>query len=195
MKKIFIIALMLSALLALTACGANSHTPEEPPPQPSPAVQPTPEPMTQPPSNNFVGVRHYFDSLGFSIELPMSWEGKFGLYEFEVEFDFGTRHFVEVYHIATRDELGGEGRLVTFGRSPRDHYTYEGERPIMAGASIFLAQTDGITYFASFPSGVEHSDNPETSAEFLEMIGHFEPNHWDFLESSFLLMESSERTH
>jgi len=184
---------MLSAMLALTACGANGNAQEGPTPQPSPAVQQTPEQIVQQSSNDSVYARHYFDSLGFSIELPTFWEGKFGLYEFEVEFDFGTRHFVEIYHIATREELGGEGRLVTLGRSPRDHYTYEDERPVMAGTSIFLAQTGGITYFANFPSGVEHSDG-NSAAEYLEMIGHWEPSHWDFLTSSFQLMEASVRT-
>ena len=142
-------------------------------------------------------ILHRFDNLGFSVEFPAFWEGKYGLHEFEIELDFGTRHSVEVYHIATREEMFEEtgfpygGRIMTLGRSPREGYTYD-NAPTMAGGTIFLAQTGGNTYFVNFPSGVEHTDNPETSAEFLEIIGHYEPSHWDFLVNSFRLIEGHE---
>lgn len=139
------------------------------------------------------GILHQFDTLGFSVAFPAFWEGKYGFDEFYVELDFGIRHFVTVYHLATREELGHSGTLFTLGVSPRDHYTYDGERPIMAGGMIFLAQAGGNTYFASFPSGVEHNEEPgsETAAEYLEMVGCWESSHWDFLVNSFRLIDST----
>jgi len=151
-------------------------------------------PEVQPEANN--GIRHQFYNLGFSLEFPSSWEGKYGLVESYVEFDFGTRHFVEVYHVATREEMWEEtrfpygGRILTLGRSPREGYTYD-YAPIMAGGTMFLEQTGGNTYFVNFPSGVEHNEGPnsESAAEYLEMIGHWEPSHWDFLTDSFRIIE------
>ncbi|MCL2565913.1 MAG: hypothetical protein FWE24_08935 [Defluviitaleaceae bacterium] len=145
------------------------------------------------------GVFHQFDNLGFSIVFPAFWEGKYGLDEFSVEFDFGTRHFVEVYHTATREEMFEEsgfpygGRILSLAMSPREGYTYE-HPPIMAGGTIFLAQTGGNTYFVNFPSGVEHNEDPNSQSvmEYLEMVGHWEPSHWDFLTNSFRLIEGWE---
>ena len=142
------------------------------------------------------GILQRFSNLGFSVEFPVFWEGKYGLHAFDVDFDFGTRHMVEVYHIATREKMLAEsgfpygGRIMSLGRSPREDYTYD-YPPIMAGGTIFLAQTGGNTYFVNFPSGVEHNEDPnsETAAEYLEMIGHWEPSHWDFLTNSFRLTE------
>jgi len=199
MRK-YVLSLVLTAviLLVFTSCNDNSNsvpnTPEQNPPAASGDLQPY-EPSDQPESmlENSGGIRHQFDSLGFSVEFPAFWEGKFGLNEIEIEMDFGIRHFVEVYHISTREELGSvSGTLLSLGRSPRDHYTYDGERPVMAGGMIFLAQTGGNTYFVSFPSGVEHSEaeGSASAAEYLEMVGHWEESHWDFLISSFRLINS-----
>jgi len=190
MKKLFFMALILSALLALTACSAGNSSQEEPTPQPSPEIAPTPEPSEQPPLEDSVGMRHYFDSLGFSVKFPAFWEGKYGLGEFDVELDFGTRHFVEAYHIVTREEFEGAGTLFTLGVSPRDHYTYEGERPVMAGGMIFLAQTGGNTYFVSTPSGVEHSEaeNSASAVEYLQMLEYLD---WDYFVDSFRLLSES----
>ena len=136
------------------------------------------------------GVFHQFDSLGFSVVFPAFWEGKYGTEESYAELYSGTAHFVSIYHIATREEIG-EGRLLTLGRVVGEHFTYD-DAPIMAGGSIFLAQTGGYTYFANFPSDVQHNysdPNSESSAEYLEMAGHWESNHWDFLADSFRLMD------
>jgi len=145
---------------------------------------------------NNEGVFHQFDNLGFSIVLPAFWEGKYDVVEFYVEYDDDIEHRVEVYHIATQEELyalvGFEygGRILTLGRAVGEHFTYY-DPPIRAGGSIFLAQTGGYTYFVNFPSGVEHNEDPNSEAgvEFLEMIGHWEPSHWDFLVNSFKLIE------
>jgi len=199
MKKFVILLILATTILfALSACNGNSEVqegalPTDMTPPTTQQTEPSPlEPETE------SGTRHYFHNLGFSVEFPAFWEGKYGLDEFEVELDFGTRYFVAVYHIATRQELLEEfgddqsGRILSLGMSPRDHYSYEGEMPIMAGASILLAQQDGKTFFVSFPSGVEYSENPDSAAaaEYLEMVGNFEPNHWDFLVNSFRLVES-----
>jgi len=197
-KYVFTLVLPAVMLLTFTACSENDATATGTVQEINPTADniQTYEP-TETIHPDIYFTRHQFESLGFSVELPSFWEDKFGLYEFEVELDFGTRHFVEIYHIATREEMREEsgfsygGRIMTLGRSPREGYTYD-DAPIMAGGTIFLSQIDGNTYFVNFPSGVEHSDNPETSSEFLEMVGHWEPNHWDFLINSFMLIDSVE---
>jgi len=138
------------------------------------------------------GVRHQFDFLGFSVEFPVFWEGKFGTYEFEVETEYGTRRFVQIYHLATRADLleyfdHPGGTILTLGMSPREGYTYE-YPPVMAGGTIFLAEAGGRTYFVNFPSGVEHMEDPAipSAAEYLEMIGYWNPRHWDILVDSFM---------
>jgi|GEM_PF-2248658 len=138
-------------------------------------------------SNAEEGIPIFFNNLGFGLTFPAFWDGKFSINESYAEMDFGTRHFVEVYHTATREEGGFGGTIFVLGVSPQMHYSHDGELPIMAGGTIILAQTGGNTYFVNFPSGVEHSEAPnsETAAEYLDMVGHFEPSHWDFLLHSF----------
>ncbi|MCL2399676.1 MAG: hypothetical protein FWC91_08055 [Defluviitaleaceae bacterium] len=201
MKK-FIITLAFM-MLALAACGGDGNTdisnneyptlPEQAINQAEPPASVEPEPLEQFLTEEVDGIFHQFDNLGFSVVFPSFWEGKYGFYEFEVELDFGTRYFVAVYHPATREELDHyhAGTIFTLGRSPRDHYTYDGELPVMAGGSILLAQEGGNTYFVNFPSGVEHSEDPnsESAIEYLEMVGHWEPEHWNFLVNSFRLID------
>ena len=142
------------------------------------------------------GILQKLPSLGFSVVFPDSWEDRFGLVEHYFERDSGIVHLVEVYHIATREELyilyGLEhgGRLISLGRVVGEHFTYD-YAPIMAGGTMFLSRTGGYTYFVNFPSGVEHNENPDSkiAAEYLEMIGHWEPSHFDFLRNSFRLMD------
>ena len=154
------------------------------------------EPAEQSARMNNEGVFRQFDNLGFSIVFPAFWDSKYGAVEFYVEYDGDIEHRVEIYHIATREELyalygfGYGGNILTFGRAVGEHYTYD-NAPIMAGGTIFLAQTGGYTYFVNFPSGVEHNEDPnsEAGAEYLEMVGHWEPSHWDFLINSFQFID------
>jgi len=139
-----------------------------------------------------VGVRHQFDFLGFSVEFPVFWEGRFGTYEFEVETEYGTKRFVQIYHLATRSDMleyfdHPGGTILTLGMSPREGYTYE-YPPVMAGGTIFLAEASGRTYFVNFPSGVEHMEDPDIPSvqEYLEMVGFWNPGHWDILVDSFM---------
>lgn len=192
-------------LLIFTACSSDDNGQEMEreveqetiPIQLTPALTQTQEPSGQPQAESENGIRHYFTNLGFSVEFPVFWEGKFGVEEHSSELDNGTMRTASIYHKATRDELYSlygfdfGGRIFTLGRITGEHFTYD-YAPIMAGGSIFLAQTGGYTYFVNFPSGVEFNyDDPtsEIAAEYLEIIGHWEPNHWDFLTSSFRLTE------
>jgi len=176
MKKcVTILCLSVVALLAFAACTPSTSSSRQ-------AVQPVQEDVN--------GVFQQFDNLGFSVVFPAFWEGKYGTEELSTELYNGIAHFVSLYHIATRQEIG-EGRLLTLGRAVGEHFTYD-EPPIMAGGSIFLAQTGGYTYFVNFPSDVQHNHsdpNSESSAEYLEMVGHWEPSHWDFLVDSFRLID------
>jgi len=186
MRTIFFAAAIM--LLTFTACAGNVDTTI------ADATNYEQEPIliTQPVTEETGYTRVHFATLGFSIEFPSYWNGKFGLHEFDVELDFGTRRHVDVYHITTRQEVLEEfehpygGRILTLGVSPREDYTYD-YPPIMAGGTIILAQSDGNTYFVNFPSGVEYIEGNESAAEFLRMIGNWEPSHWDFLARSFQL--------
>ena len=121
------------------------------------------------------GVLHSFPDLGFSLEFPASWEGKFGLNELEIpniENAGEANRLVQVYHIATRVELESEyvGGLWSFWRAVGEHYTDE-NLPIRAGMTIILAQAGGYTYFVNGPSDVQFNEVPgsETAAEFKRM--------------------------
>ena len=196
-------------LLTLAACNDNTDTiniddvdintalsSDAPTAEPEPIE---PEPTEQPLPNESSGVFYHFYTLGFSVEFPAFWEGKFSVDNTSFELDEGPVDIAGIYHIATRDELyilhGFEygGRILTLGRATGEHFTYD-NAPIMAGGSIFLAQTGGYTYFVNFPSGVEHNtDDPysEAAVEYLEMIGNWEPSHWDFLIDSFMLIDTT----
>ena len=183
-KKVFLLTALMVLLLAFAACGGNGSTPANDAGEPGDNVE-----LGEPVSG---GILHEFDTLGFSIEFPASWEGKYGV----TESGSGDVQVVQIYHIATRDELfdllgyDTGGGLVNLGRAEGEHYTYD-DPPIMAGGSIFMAQTGGYTYFANFPSGVEHNyEDPDSAAtiEYVEMAGDFDPIHWDFLVNSFKLL-------
>jgi len=143
------------------------------------------------------GISTQFDNLGFSVEFPAFWEGRYGVEKRTDELDGETAYFASIYHIATRDELYAlssfeyGGRILTLGRVEGEHFTYIN----MPGSYILLARTGGYTYFVNFPSGIEFNmddPNSEAAAEYLEMIGHWEEGHWDFLENSFRLLNGVE---
>lgn len=197
MKKFVLFVALTAMVLALAACGGNveEYTPA-PPYTPVENIAEPPEQTVQPaPPQETAGITHQFENLGFSVTFPATWEGKYGLREFSVEEYFGgTRHFVEVYHTATREEILSDsgfeygGRFFTLGVSPRTGYNYD-DAPLIASRTIFFAMTGGNTYFAAFPTGGEHGDDPVNEAEYMEMIGHWEPSHWDFLIDSFALLD------
>ena len=134
------------------------------------------------------GIRYQFHNLGFSLVFPDSWDGQYGLFEDEFEAEDGTRRFLSIYHRATREALNSNyvGTLFWFGVVPGEHYT-DDEPPIMAGATIILAQTGGHTYFLNFPSDVQWDyQNPDSEAaiEYLEMSGQYQ-----LLVDSFRIIE------
>jgi len=107
--------------------------------------------------------------LGFSIEFPASWWGKYSIEISAFERNGGTAGAASIYHNPTIDELGYAGFLFALGRAPGEDYT-EDDPPIYAGGSKLLAIEDGYTYFINFPSGVEYSEavNSESAVEYKE---------------------------
>ena len=197
MKK-YVFLFFAAAMLTFAACNSNNEPNVSGVQLPvTPSDEEIYEPTEEPSQEENSGVFHHFYTLGFSVEFPAFWEGKYGWEYLTIELEHGTRDLVGIYHIATREEMmelfnHAGGHILTLGRSPGEHYTYD-NAPIMAGGSIFLAQTDGFTYFVNFPSGIEHNyDDPNSTAaaEYMEMIGHWEPSHWDFLTNSFMLINS-----
>ncbi|MCL2372128.1 MAG: hypothetical protein FWC78_01830 [Defluviitaleaceae bacterium] len=200
MKK-YVLSLTLAAVMLLAFAACNRNGSQETAANTSPTPNATE--ANQPPQTTTAYARHQFRNLGFSIEFPSFWGGKFGVATRVGELDGETAHFAGVYHIATRAELyalsGFEygGGLLTLGRIAGEQFAdvAPGDSIFLPqpGVSILLAQTGGYIYFANFPSGVEYNaDDPssEAAAEYLEMIGHWEPGHWDFLASSFMLLNS-----
>jgi len=127
--------------------------------------------------------------IGFSIDFPESWDGKFGTAYLEYEREDGMARMINIFHLATREEFGagllhGPGWIFSVGRVPGEHYTAE-EPPVMAGWCPILAQTGGYTYFASTPSGVEYNEEEGslTAAEYQAMSALIE----SILESFRLL--------
>jgi len=192
-----IIMMAVAILILFTACAENvdpivadisARYEEEPTTAP---VSTTPA-VVAPTAEEGDYFRMHFTSHDFSIEFPAYWSGKFGLRQFEVDMDFGTRRFIDVYHWVTRQEVWEEfeheygGTILTLGVSPQVDYTYD-NAPIMAGGTIFLGEANGNTYFVNFPSGIEYIEGNESAEEFLRMIGNWEPSHWDFLSRSFVL--------
>ena len=212
-KYVVVLSFAITMLFALAACGTNDDTAYVNDNATDLSNQTIPQDdysgiVELTPHEDNAGIFHKFDNLGFSIEFPAFWEGKYGLEESYFERDSAEIggpvdaptvivNLVSVYHIATREEFyilyGDEfgGRLLTLGRAEGEHFTYD-NAPIMAGGSIFLAQTGGYTYFVNFPSGIEFNytdPNSKAAIEYLEMIGNWEPSHWDFLMDSFRITD------
>jgi hypothetical protein len=174
-KKIFILNLMFIILFAFTACDADEAINVT-------IKTETSELTEQPDLEQTDGIYYEFDNLGFSLVLPISWEGKYGLLVSEAED--GNRHIVTVYHIATREELGSEyvGTLFWLGKA-----LDEVDTDNMPGKTIILDQVKGYTYYVNFPSDVQYNyEVPESEAtiEFLEMESQI-----DFIINSFRLTD------
>jgi len=168
-KYILAICLMAIVLFTFSACSRNELDLEQ---------------IEQPVQEFMGGIFHQFDNLGFSIKFPAFWEGKYGIAEVD-NFEPDLR-LVAIYHLGSA-EFGGV--LLRLGRAVGEHFTYDNP-PLMAGGSILLKQTGGYTYFINFPSDVQHDGpNSESGIEYLEMVGYWEPRHWDFLVNSFRLIE------
>ena len=130
-------------------------------------------------------ILHQFDNLGFSIEFPAFWDGKYGLVEWGAS---GGNILLQIYHTATREELGSGyvGTLFNIGRVQGEHYTAD-EPPAMSGRALILAQVNGYTYFLNFPGDVQwNMDDPNSEAarEYLKMA-----DQWEEIASSFRLMD------
>ena len=185
MKKYAVIFILATAmLLAFTTCGGsdgdvtiqNDLTIEE--------LADIKEPTPQPLPGEISGTRHVFENLGFSIVFPAEWAGKYGLNESYVEFDDETRHFVEMYHIATREEIGA-GWLWSFSRIHENNFIEYGQ-PTPHNHAV-LYQGGGYAFIMLMPSGVEYNETPgsETAAEYLEIASQ-----WELMVDSFRLIDS-----
>jgi len=120
-------------------------------------------------------IQYVNERLGFSIELPASWNGKYSIETSAFERNGGIAGAVSFYHNPTIDELGYGGYLFALGRAPGENYT-EDDPPIYAGGCQFLAVTGGYTYFINFPSGVEYNEDPDsaTASEYHEWTNQIE---------------------
>lgn len=178
MKKSNIaIALLTLALLfaGLTACTAQKESTEE-------NLEPVMTPIetsgevyenevTAHPLDNESTILYQNLDIGFTLEFPSSWEGKFIIKEYEI--DWLGRNSIELYHKATMDEREDIGWLGSFGRTS-GFYTADWP-PVMAGWCPILEYKNGFTYYYQSPSDVQYSEDetgqPITDAarEYVEM--------------------------
>lgn len=180
-EKIIAIGLTFLLCAGIAACSPNNDTQE--------SITSTQNQSEQIPTNNQLmdeveSVLYENNDIGFSMEIPTSWEGKYSIAEVStIVEDELIYQGLSFFHTATMDELG-EGRLFSIGRSTGEDFT-EDEPPVMSGQTIILAQTGGYTYHISFPSDVQYNEDPksESAAEYKEMISQV-----DLLVNTFKLI-------
>jgi len=177
MKRILShVTVVMLAIFFLTACAGDKKSYD-----PGGNYPPASEDVLNEAIKSDVSYINY--DYGFSLEFPASWENKFGVET--VIFKNIDEWSVEVFHTATRDEMG-HGWLFNIACAPGEGYT-EDEPPVMSGWCVILAQTGGRTYFAFTPSGVEYNEDPEseTGIEYIEMSEQIA----DIIESFILLYD------
>ena len=120
-------------------------------------------------SNQFILYQN--DRLGFSIEIPSSWAGLYGIDD-RGESDSDSN--IAIYDIAnynalnpTHDPIMTGGYLVTFGRSQGK---FTSDNPPVAAGCFILGEKDGYTYWASYPKDVQYVEsNSELTQEYIQM--------------------------
>ena len=184
MKKHAVIFTLVAAMLfAFAACGEGGGAVTI---QDDITIEDSPDityPVEQLSPGEIPGTLHVFENLGFSIVFPAEWAGKYGLNEFYVEFNDETHHFVEMYHISTREEIGA-GWLWSFNRIHESNFMEDGQ-PTPHNHAV-LYKGDGYAFIMLMPSGVEYNEAPgsETAAEYLEIASQ-----WELLLDSFRLID------
>jgi len=196
-KKCISIVFLLAIILSFSACDRNgdeaAYININDSALPGHNISPMPDSgqVEQAVQETAPGIFRQFDNLGFSIEFPPFWEGKYGTEETSFQQDYGTTHLVAIYHLGST-EFGGV--LLRLGRAAGEQFTYDNP-PLPAGGSIILAQADGYTYFINFPSDVQYNylePNSESALEYQKMTDPWPwsgPSHWDFLIDSFRLLD------
>lgn len=111
-------------------------------------------------------------NIGFSMQIPSFWEGKYNTIELEDTYgEDGKIESIQFIHNATVEELGeNTGWLFSFCKVTGEQFT-EDEPPVMSGQTVILEQAGGYTYFVNFPSGVEYNeaDGSESAIEYNNM--------------------------
>ena len=157
-KYMMFLTVLVVSLFVLVACSENGGA--DVPAQ----TQASTEEIIEEPTID--GIVYKFDELGFSIVLPSSWEGKYGLGLQEFEHDYGTTRLVNVFHPATREELESDyvGWLFSIIRVP--WYVYE--NPV----GVILAYDGEYSFLLNIPTDVQwnYTDPESVSApEYREM--------------------------
>lgn len=97
-------------------------------------------------------------NLGFSLELPASWENKYSIDELD--------NTVAFLHTESKLKSGAQGQLFVIIRYPGKMTK---EQALIGGGGMrsLLFTTDTYTYVLITPTGVEYSD--ETEDDYLKM--------------------------
>jgi len=161
-KYAFLLTLTIAVLFTFTACGNNDESYGDS--EVNYEYTSNTEQTTHPNPVEIDSIVHQFSYLGFSIALPASWEGKYGIQETSTL----TAGSIRIYHIATREEFGsGEGELFRIARAP----SYSIDVPLPPGFMV-LALHEGYEYSIGHPFDSVHGFDPTTpmAIEFFEML-------------------------
>jgi ribulose-5-phosphate 4-epimerase/fuculose-1-phosphate aldolase len=95
--------------------------------------------------------------LGFSLELPASWENKYSIDELD--------NSVAFLHTESKLKTRAQGELFAIIRYPGKMTNEQAQNG--AGMRSLVFTTDKYSYVLATPSGVEYSD--ETEDDYLKM--------------------------
>ncbi|WP_150271880.1 hypothetical protein [Paenibacillus tepidiphilus] len=96
-------------------------------------------------------------SLGFSLELPASWNNKYSVEEFD--------NYAVFLHKESIGKSSAQGQLFAIIRYPGKMTNEQAQNG--AGMRSLVFTTDQYSYVLAYPSGVEYTD--ETEADYSQM--------------------------
>ncbi|WP_151736886.1 hypothetical protein [Paenibacillus tengchongensis] len=96
-------------------------------------------------------------NLGFSLELPASWENKYSIDENDTAVAF--------LHKESIGKSSAQGELFAIIRYPGKMTTEQAQQG--AGVRSLVLSTDKYSYVLAYPSGVEYTD--ETKDDYIKM--------------------------
>ncbi|MNI59366.1 hypothetical protein D3C73_1145250 [compost metagenome] len=96
-------------------------------------------------------------NLGFSLEIPASWEDKYSIEEID--------NCVAFLHTESNENSRAQGQLFAIIRYPGIMTNEQAQNG--AGMRSLVFTTDTYSYVLAYPSGVEYTD--ETEEDYLKM--------------------------
>ena len=183
MKKILLTATL--TLLFLCACTSAPDPATTPTPEATPSVTPvveiTPAPEPTAETINAPPEEYTNEELGFRIEFPSEWKGKYsviknpGSWDFEGEVDNS---------VMINTTSGWCGTLCYIFRETIEEWNEWGRGENSPVAFRLLAENDKFAYVMRFPGDVQwDTENEEQTKEYYDMINDLENVKFYIIES------------